>query len=39
MIISRNVVEGANSAIVEKDTKTHASRRIALDPNTVTELA
>jgi integrase len=35
MTISRNVVEGAGSAIVEKDTKTHASRRIALDPETV----
>jgi integrase len=35
MTISRNVVEGANSAVVEKDTKTHASRRIALDPDTV----
>lgn len=38
MTISRNVVEGAGSAIVEKDTKTHASRRIALDPDTVTVL-
>lgn len=38
MTISRNVVEGAGSAIVEKDTKTHASRRIALDPDTVTAL-
>jgi len=34
MTISRNVVEGAEG-IVEKDTKTHASRRIALDPDTV----
>lgn len=34
MTISRNVVEGANG-VVEKDTKTHASRRIALDPDTV----
>lgn len=32
--ISRNVVEGAGSALVEKDTKTHAARRIALDPGT-----
>ncbi|MGO9837041.1 MAG: tyrosine-type recombinase/integrase [Polyangiaceae bacterium] len=38
MTISRNVVEGAGSAVVEKDTKTHASRRIALDPDTVTVL-
>lgn len=36
--ISRNVVEGAGSAVIEKDTKTHASRRIALDPDTVTML-
>jgi len=38
MTISRNVVEGAGSAIVEKDTKTHASRRITLDADTVTVL-
>lgn len=38
MIISRNVVEGAGSQVVEKDTKTHASRRIALDPDTVAAL-
>lgn len=36
MTISRNVVEGAGSEVVEKDTKTHAARRIALDPDTVT---
>ncbi len=34
MTICRNVVEGADG-VVEKDTKTHASRRIALDPDTV----
>jgi integrase len=34
MTISRNVVEGPDG-VVEKDTKTHASRRIALDPDTV----
>lgn len=34
--VSRNVVEGAGSQVVEKDTKTRASRRIALDPDTVT---
>jgi integrase len=38
MTISRNVVEGAKSVVVEKDTKTHASRRIALDPDTVVTL-
>lgn len=36
--ISRNVVEGAGSQVVEKDTKTHAARRIALDPDTTTAL-
>lgn len=35
MTISRNVVEAAGSQVIEKDTKTHASRRIALDPDTV----
>lgn len=34
MTITRNVVEGANG-VVEKDTKTHAARRIALAPDTV----
>jgi integrase len=38
VLISRSVVEAAHSVIVEKDTKTHASRRIALDPGTVTVL-
>ena len=38
MTISRNVVEGAGSEVVEKDTKTHAARKIALDPGTVTAL-
>ncbi|MHB1536451.1 MAG: tyrosine-type recombinase/integrase [Acidimicrobiales bacterium] len=33
--ITRSVVEAAHSVVVEKDTKTHASRRIALDPGTV----
>jgi integrase len=33
--ISRSVVETEHSEIVEKDTKTHASRRIALDVGTV----
>jgi integrase len=38
VLISRSVVEAAHSVIVEKDTKTHASRRIALDPGTVSSL-
>jgi integrase len=38
VLISRSVVEGARSVLVEKDTKTHASRRIALDPATVAAL-
>jgi integrase len=38
MTISRNVVEGAGSQLVEKDTKTHAARRIALDPDTASAL-
>lgn len=33
--ISRSVVEAEHSQVVEKDTKTHAARRIALDPGTV----
>ncbi len=35
LTISRAIVEAAHSVLVEKDTKTHASRRIALDPDTV----
>lgn len=34
VVIRRSVVEAAHSVVVEKDTKTHASRRIALDPGT-----
>lgn len=37
MTISRNVVEGPDG-VVEKDTKTHAARRIALDAGTVSVL-
>jgi integrase len=33
--IARSVVEAAHGVLVEKDTKTHASRRIALDQATV----
>jgi integrase len=36
--ISRSVVEAARSETVTKDTKTHSSRRIALDPTTVNVL-
>lgn len=35
VLICRNVVEAAHSVLVTKDTKTHASRRIALDATTV----
>lgn len=38
LTISRSVVEAEHSALVEKDTKTHASRRIALDVGTVKRL-
>jgi len=33
--IAHNLVEGPNGRLVEKDTKTHAARRIALDQTTV----
>jgi integrase len=36
--ISKAVVEASHSVLVEKDTKTHSSRRIALDPTSVTAL-
>jgi integrase len=36
--ISRAVVEGANKTVVEKDTKTHGSRRIAIDEGTTVVL-
>lgn len=35
LTITRSVVEAAKGELVEKDTKTHGSRRIALDPHTV----
>jgi len=38
LTISRAIVEAAHSVLVEKDTKTHASRRIALDADTVDAL-
>jgi len=31
VLIARSLVEGRGSELVEKNTKTHASRRIALD--------
>jgi len=37
--ISRAIVEGERGALVEKDTKTHSARRIALDPQTAEELS
>ena len=39
VLIRRNVVEGARGALVIKDTKTHAARRVALDRTTATLLA
>jgi integrase len=36
--IARAIVEAAHGVLVEKDTKTHATRRIALDPDTVDAL-
>ena len=38
VLISRALVEGRGSELVEKDTKTHASRRISLDEGTLAEL-
>jgi integrase len=35
LVIGRGIVEGAEGRLIEKDTKTHASRRIALDRETV----
>ncbi len=35
VVIAHNLVEGKNGQLVEKDTKTHAVRRIALDDTTV----
>jgi len=34
VLIAHNLVEGASGSLVEKDTKTHAARRIALDTTT-----
>ena len=38
LTISRSVVEADGKILVEKDTKTHAARRIALDPGTIASL-
>ena len=38
LVIARAIVEGAGGQLIEKDTKTHGSRRIALDPLTVSVL-
>jgi integrase len=35
ILISRSIVEGGDGKLVEKDTKTHSIRRIALDDTTV----
>ena len=37
-VIARSLVEGQGSELVEKDTKTHASRRVALDEASIAEL-
>lgn len=37
--ISRNIVEGSKNELFEKDTKTHTTRRIALDEGTAGKLA
>jgi integrase len=37
-VIARSLVEGQGSELVEKDTKTHASRRVALDEASLREL-
>jgi len=39
LTITRSVVEATKGQLVEKDTKTHGSRRIALDPHTAAVLA
>jgi integrase len=38
-LIARSLVEGRGSELVEKDTKTHAPRRVALDKASIDELA
>ena len=38
LLIARSLVEDSSSELVEKDTKTHAARRIALDDSSIREL-
>ncbi len=38
LLIERSIVENGKGELVEKDTKTHAARRIRLDPGTVERL-
>ena len=38
LTISRSIVDGRNDELIEKGTKTHASRRVSLDPATLEEL-
>ena len=37
--ISRSIVDGRSDSLIEKDTKTHSSRKITLDPGTRAALA
>jgi len=39
LTISRSIVESQDSTLIEKDTKTHSSRRIALDSGSMAALA
>jgi integrase len=39
LTISRSIVETQGSTLIEKDTKTHSSRRIALDSGSIAALA
>ena len=39
LTISRSIVESQGSTLIEKDTKTHSSRRIALDSGSIDALA
>jgi integrase len=38
VVIARSLVEGRGSVLIEKDTKTHSSRRVALDRTSIREL-
>jgi integrase len=38
LLIERSIVENGKGELIEKDTKTHAARRIRLDPGTVERL-